>query len=80
MRCEEVDVEGLAPLISFGYALMLDDTLDARSSGALPDDQFVDVRYADLMADPAAIVLGIYERLDRPASESAAGVATGGAR
>ncbi len=67
MRCEEVDVEGLAPLISFGYALMLDDTLDARSSGALPDDQFVDVRYADLMADPAAIVLGIYERLDRPA-------------
>lgn len=67
MRCERVDVDGLAPLISFGYALMLDDTMDARASGALPDDQFVDVRYADLMADPAATVLGIYEQLRRPA-------------
>lgn len=66
MRCERVDVAGLAPLISFGYALMLDDTLDARASGALPDAQFVDVRYADLMADPAGAVLGIYEQLDRP--------------
>lgn len=67
MRCEQVDVAGLAPLISFGYALMLDDTMDARAAGALPDAQFVDVRYADLLADPAATVLGIYERLDRPA-------------
>ena len=29
---------------------MLDDTIDARASGALPDAQFVDVRYADLMS------------------------------
>lgn len=76
MRCEQVDVEGLAPLISFGYALMLDDTLDARASGALPDAQFVDVRYADLLADPAATVLSIYERLDRPPPVDLAGAVT----
>ena len=72
MRCERVDVDGLAPLISLGYALMLDDTMDARASGALPDDQFVDVRYADLMGDPAATGLGIYEQLRRPAPPSLA--------
>ena len=69
MRCEQVDVDGLAPLISLGYSLMLDDTLDARASGALPDGQFIDVRYADLMAAPAATVLGVYERIDRPVPE-----------
>ena len=69
MRCEQVDVDGLAPLISFGYALMLDDTMDARASGELPDAQFVDVRYADLLAEPAATVLHAYERLDREPAE-----------
>ncbi|MBL8775512.1 MAG: sulfotransferase [Acidimicrobiales bacterium] len=73
MRCEQVDVDGLAPLISLGYSLMLDDTLDARASGALPDGQFVDVRYADLMASPAATVLDVYERLDRPVPEGLGG-------
>lgn len=73
MRCERVDVDGLAPLISLGYSLMLDDTLDARASGALPDRQFVDVRYADLMAAPAATVLDVYERLDRPVPEGLGG-------
>ena len=63
MRCEHVDVDALAPLISFGYALMLDDTMDARASGELPDDQFVDVRYADLVADGPGTVGAIYRDL-----------------
>ncbi len=63
MRCRDVDVDTLAPLISLGYALMLDDTMDARDSGALPDDRFVDVRYADLLADPTGTVAGIYQAL-----------------
>ena len=42
---------------------MLDDTIDARGRGELPDDQFVDVRYADLMRDPVATIARVYERL-----------------
>jgi hypothetical protein len=68
MRSEHVDVDALAPWISMGYGLMLDDTIDARGTGALPDDQFVDVRYADLMTNPVVTIDGIYRRLeiDRP--------------
>ncbi len=63
MRCESVDVDTLVPWVSLGYAMMLDDTVAARDSGELPDDRFVDVRYADLMADPSGAVGRIYDEL-----------------
>ena len=63
MRCEQVDVDPIVPWVSIGYARMLDDTIDARATGELPDDQFVDVRYADLMADPFGAIRRVYERL-----------------
>ncbi len=69
MRCADVSVAGLAPLISLGYSLMLDDTMDARASGALPDDRFVDVRYADLLADPGSTLVGLCSRLGRLAPD-----------
>ena len=33
MRCEAVDVDTLVPWVSMGYAMMLDDTMDARAAG-----------------------------------------------
>lgn len=63
MRSDDVDVDALAPWISIGYGMMLDDTIDARAGGELPDDQFVDVRYADLMTDPVATIDRVYDRL-----------------
>jgi hypothetical protein len=59
MRADDVDAGALAPWVSIGYGSMLDDTVDARASGALPDDQFVDVRYADLMDDPVATLVWV---------------------
>lgn len=64
MRCATVDVDSLVPWVSLGYAMMLDDTMDARASGQLPDERFVDVRYADLMDDAAGTVGRIHEHLD----------------
>ncbi len=64
MRSERVDVDSLAPWISVGYGMMLDDTIDARGTGRLPDHQFVDVRYADLMTDPLATIHDLYRRLE----------------
>ena len=70
MRSETVDVDALAPLVSLGYGLMLDHTIDARASGEFPDAQFVDVRYADLMASPVSTLRSVYARLgiDFPSS------------
>jgi hypothetical protein len=74
MHSDGVDVSALAPLVSMGYGFMLDDTIDARARGELPDDQFVDVRYADLMADPTAALEQVYRALGvewSPANASA---------
>lgn len=63
MRCAHVDVDEIVPWVSLGYGILLDDTIDARARGEVPDDRFVDVRYADLMSHPAATVGAIYEGL-----------------
>ena len=63
MRCETVDVDTLVPWVSFGYAMMLDDAMAARDSSELPDHRFVDVRYADLMADPSGTMGRAYGEL-----------------
>ena len=63
MHSDDVDGTALAPLVSMGYGLMLDDTIDARASGELPDHQFVDVRYHELMADPSGTVEQAYRAL-----------------
>ncbi len=63
MRCERVDVDALAPWISMGYAMMLDDTIAARAAGDVPAAQFVDVRYADLVTDPVRTIRRVYDRL-----------------
>ncbi len=65
-RCEVVDVDSLAPWISIGYARMLEDAIEGRATGDLPDDQFVDVRYVDLMDAPVATIRDIYGRLGLP--------------
>ena len=63
MRSGQVDVDSLTPLVSMGYGLMLDDTLDARDRGELPDDQFVDVLYGDLMRAPVDTLRDVYGAL-----------------
>jgi hypothetical protein len=66
MRSGSVDVDRLAPIISMGYGFVLDDLVDARSSGVLPDERFVDVRYGDLLADPVDALRSVYDRLGAP--------------
>ncbi|MFZ2241230.1 MAG: sulfotransferase [Gordonia amarae] len=49
----------------------LDREMAWRSSGLIPEEQVVDVRFADFMADPWATIKGIYERLDRDLTDEA---------
>lgn len=73
MRSEQVEVDAIVPWVAQGYAQMLDDTIDARANGELPDSQFVDVRYADLMADPFAAIASVYDGLGIECPPSLAG-------
>jgi hypothetical protein len=63
IRCNRTDIDALAPLLPVGFARMLDRVIADRATGLLPDAQFVDVRYADLMKDHGSTVATIYERL-----------------
>jgi hypothetical protein len=62
MRCDHTDPLAAAPLLAWGFGAMLDGVIEGRASGRLPDDQFADSRYADLLADPVSAVAGVYDR------------------
>ena len=42
-------------------ALLLENAMRIRDSGIADENQFFDVRYGDLMADPSRTISGIYE-------------------
>lgn len=66
MRCRHVDLTPLARAIPATFAALYRQEIEDRASGALPDDRFVDVQFADLVADPVATIAQVYERLAWP--------------
>jgi hypothetical protein len=68
MRSDHVELGAMAPVVSAGFAAMLDRIIAARAQGTLPDDRFVDVRYADLLDDPGATVAHVQEQLGWPSA------------
>jgi hypothetical protein len=63
MRCEESDPAAGAETIAAGYATIYRRQIADRARGDLPDAQFVDVRYAELLADPGGAVEKVYAAL-----------------
>src|SRR5262249_22658032 len=63
MRCEIADPAAGAERTASGYASVFRREIAQRASGELPDDRFVDVRYADLVADPVKAVEQVYASL-----------------
>lgn len=66
MRCEESDPVASARRTAAGYAQLFRQEIADRASGALPDAQFADVRYTDVVSDPAATVERLYDALGWP--------------
>ena len=60
MRSDHVDPLPEVPFAVDGIAGMLDRIVAGRADGSLPDDRFIDVRYADLMTDPIGTVAHIH--------------------
>jgi hypothetical protein len=71
MRCNTVDMSRAPALLAFGYAYIYRQEMEARASGALPDDRFVDVQFSELVRDPVATVGDVYRRLDWPFTDDA---------
>jgi hypothetical protein len=65
-RSDQVDIAALGPLMELTYQMFLEQVIDQRTSGAIPDDRIVDSHFLDLMADPVAALARLYERLELP--------------
>jgi hypothetical protein len=62
-RSDRVDQDEYARSIAFGYPFLLDYVTGQREKGVVPDDRFVDVRFADLMEDHLGTIATVYEQL-----------------
>ena len=69
LRRDDIDPGLYGQLALGGFSYMLGNVMNLRDSGELPDRQFVDSHYLDLIADPVAAIQKIYDqaKLDWPA-------------
>ena len=63
-RSDEVDVATLGPLMELTYQMFLEQVIDQRENGTIPNDRIVDSHFLDLMADPIASLHRLYEQLE----------------
>ena len=66
MRCTDVDMSEAPGRLAFGYAYIYQREIEQRESGQLPEEQFIDVRFEDVVRDPVGTVERVYERLEWP--------------
>jgi hypothetical protein len=64
INSDRVDHDGLVQLMAVALPYLLDNYAAQVDDGTVPGRQVVDVRYADLLADPMAAVGSVYEAFD----------------
>jgi hypothetical protein len=62
MHSDTVDVERIVKSAVHGTAIAMDLAMGWRADGTIPDDRIIDVRFADLAADPVGTVRTVLER------------------
>jgi hypothetical protein len=62
MHCDTVDVQRIVKNAVMGTAIAMDLVMQWRADGTLPDDRIIDVRFADLVADPVGTFRTVYAR------------------
>jgi hypothetical protein len=60
----DADVGADASMAGLGLSYVLNQVVEWRTSGVVPEQQFVDVHFGALMADPTGTIRSLYERLD----------------
>jgi hypothetical protein len=71
MRCNEVDMSKVPGQLAFGYAYVYQREMEQRASGELPDAQFIDVQFEDIVKEPVATIEGVYAKLGWPIDDTA---------
>ena len=71
-RTDRLDYQEIAAPVGMGVPFLFDIVVDWRERGVVPDDRFIDVRFADLMADHLAVSAGVYDWLGLTLTDSAA--------
>ena len=71
-RSDHVDHSAVIAAMAFGHAYLAEQVMKQRDSGALPADRILDVRYCDLVADPAGAIRAIGEWQGAPLGADAA--------
>jgi hypothetical protein len=70
MATDDVDYQGI--IDTWGYMPgLLNEVIDWRASGRIPDKQIYDFRYADFAADPIAAIADVYRYFDMPFTSEA---------
>ena len=65
LRTDDVDVDRTAQHVQAAFAAGLNGSVDLRTSGAVPDERFVDVHFTELMGDPVSTMSAAYARMGR---------------
>jgi hypothetical protein len=63
-RSDHVDTAALGPLMELTYQMFLEQVINQRESGTIPNDRIVDSHFLDLMADPVASLHRLYDELE----------------
>ena len=64
LRSDDLDPKVYGQLALGGFSYMLNRVISQREAAELPNDQFVDSHYLDLIEDPVAAIEKIYEKAD----------------
>jgi hypothetical protein len=62
MHSDTVDVPRIVKNAVIGTSIAMDLVMQWRADGTLPDDRIVDVRFADIVADPVGTLRTVYAR------------------
>ena len=63
MRCNTADMSKAPTLLAFGYAYIYQREIEERRQDLLPNRQFIDVQFQDIVRDPVATVGEVYRQL-----------------
>jgi hypothetical protein len=63
-RSDDVDFAAVINALAFLQPLALNNLIEQRDTGVVPDEQFFDVNYRDLMSDPTGTIASVYDWLN----------------
>jgi hypothetical protein len=68
-RSENIDCNALGETVSFGFQFAMENVINQRIDGRLPESQITDLHLKDLIKDPVTAIKAVYAHFDLPFAE-----------